>query len=104
MGLRAICLALPLAVLPLAVLAQQEPPSPPGQRVTVRTPPDYRGLSPDDLKSLCFWAGQPYSVGSAFCSRQQTLTTCTAVSGNRPVWISKDNDKLCDRNPSLTPQ
>ena len=99
----AICLALAMVALPLWASAQQQEQAP-GQRVIVRTPPDYRGLSPDDLNALCFWAGQPYSVGSAFCSRQQTLTTCTAVSGERPKWISKDNDKLCDRNPSLTPQ
>jgi len=73
--------------------------------VTVRTPPDYRGLSPDDMKSFCFWAGQVYSIGSAFCTRQQTLTTCTAATGGaRPIWVNKENDKACDRNPSLTPQ
>ena len=93
-----------LGLLPAAVAAQQQEPVQPGQRVIMRPPPDYRGLSPDDLKSLCFWAGEVYSIGAAFCTRQQTLTTCTAASGSRPIWINKDNDKLCDRNPSLTPQ
>jgi hypothetical protein len=78
--------------------------TPTNQRLTVRMPPDYRGLSADDMKAYCLWAGELYSIGSAFCSRQQTLSTCTAVSGGRPIWVNKDNDKICDKNPSLTPQ
>jgi hypothetical protein len=29
--------------------------------------------------------------------------TCTEWPGKRPIWVVKDNDKACDRNPSLTP-
>jgi hypothetical protein len=90
-----------MALLPGVAAAQQEPSN---QRPIVRIPPDYRGLSPEDMNAYCLWAGQLYSIGSAFCSRQQTQSTCTAVSGARPIWVNKENDKFCDRNPSLTPQ
>ncbi len=100
----AILSAALLGLLPLAVSAQQQQDQAPAQRLNVRIPPDYRGLTPEDMKSYCFWAGQPYSIGATFCSRQQTQTTCVAgASGGRPVWANKDNDKFCDRNPSLTP-
>ena len=41
----------------------------------------YGDLSPEDRNSYCFWAGQLYSIGAAFCSRQQTVATCTEVPG-----------------------
>src|SRR5262249_14593342 len=93
-----------LALVPATAAAQQQETAPPGQRMTLRLPADYRGLSADDWKSYCLWAGELYSIGSAFCSRQQTQSTCTAVSGGRPIWVNKENDKFCDKNPSLTPQ
>jgi hypothetical protein len=54
-------------------------------------------------KQLLLLAGELFSIGAAFCSRQQTLTTCTEVAGRCPIWVSKENDKFCDRNSSLTP-
>jgi hypothetical protein len=96
-----------LLMLPLAAVAQplaaQEPP-PTAQRPILRITGDYTGLTVEDRLSYCFWAGQLYSIGAAFCSRQQTLSTCTEVAERRPVWVSKDNDKLCGGNLSLTPQ
>ena len=94
--------AMILVMLPLAVAAQQEPPTP-SQRPLLRITGDYVGLTAEDRGSYCFWAGQLYSIGAAFCSCQQTLSTCTEVPGRRPVWTAKENDKFCDRNPSLTP-
>jgi hypothetical protein len=92
-----------LLMVPVAVMAQE--PQPPGaQRPTLKVIGDYSGLTADDRNSYCLWAGQLYSIGASFCSRQQTLTTCTEVSGRRPAWVSKDNDKLCERNASFTPQ
>src|SRR5262249_37194378 len=91
-----------LVMIPLLAAAQQEPPVP--QRPMLRLTGDYVGLTAEDRNSYCFWAGQLYSIGTSFCSRQQTASTCTEVSGHRPVWTSKENDKFCDRNPSLTPQ
>ena len=90
-----------LLMLPVAASAQQEAPV--VQRPTLRITGDYVGLTAEDRGSYCFWAGQLYSIGASFCSRQQTLTTCTEVAGRRPAWTSKENDKFCDRNPSLTP-
>ncbi len=90
------------ALLALPALAQQEPVQP-SQRTTVKIVGDYAGLTADDRNTYCFWSGQLFSIGASFCSRQQTLTTCTEVAGRRPVWVTKDNDKFCDRNPSTTP-
>jgi hypothetical protein len=93
-----------LAVLaPLGAEAQQDQTQS-GQRAIVRIG-GYSGLSAEDRASYCLWAGQLYSIGAAFCSRQQTMTTCSDIGTSRPpVWVNKDNDKNCDRNPSLTPQ
>ena len=94
-------LAMLLLLFPLATLAQQDPAA--GQRPVVRIFGDYSGLTAEDRNSYCFWSGMLYSIGSAFCTRQQTLTTCTEVTGKRPIWVSKENDKFCDRSPSLAP-
>lgn len=91
-----------VVLVPLGAVAQQEQQGP--QRAIVRIG-SYAGLSPEDRANYCLWAGQLYSVGAGFCSRQQTMTTCTDIGTTRPpVWVNKDNDKNCDRNPSLTPQ
>ena len=94
--------AILLVMLPSVAIAQQEPSV--VQRPTVRIGGDYVGLTAEDRTYYCFWAGQLYSIGAAFCTRQQTFSTCTELAGRRPVWVSKENDKFCDRNPSLTPQ
>jgi hypothetical protein len=94
--------AMILVILPLAAAAQQEPPA--VQRPVIRIAGDYAGLTAEDRISYCLWAGQLYSIGASFCSRQQTFSTCTEVAGRRPIWVGKENDKFCDRNPSLTPQ
>ena len=94
-------IAIVVAMLPLAAAAQEQPP--PAQRPILRITGDYAGLTPEDRTSYCFWAGQLYSIGAAFCSRQQTHITCTEVAGRRPIWVAKENDKFCDRNVSLTP-
>jgi len=94
--------AILLVMLPSVAIAQQEPPV--VQRPTLRIAGDYVGLTAEDRTYYCFWAGQLYSIGAAFCTRQQTLSTCTELAGRRPVWTSKENDKFCDRNPSLAPQ
>ena len=94
--------AIILTMLPMAAIAQQEPPA--AQRPILRMTGDYAGLTAEDRTSYCFWAGQLYSIGASFCSRQQTLSTCTEVAGRRPVWSAKENDKFCDRNTSQTPQ
>jgi hypothetical protein len=93
--------ALLLIMLPVAATAQEQPAA---QRPLLRITGDYAGLTAEDRTSYCFWSGQLYSIGAAFCSRQQTLSTCTEMSGRRPVWVAKENDKFCDRNGSLTPQ
>jgi hypothetical protein len=87
--------------LPWAAAAQEQAPAP---RSILRITGDYSGLTAEDRASYCLWAGQLYSIGASFCSRQQTLTTCTEVANRRPTWVAKENDKFCDRNPSLTPQ
>lgn len=94
-------IAIVVATLPLAAAAQEQ--SPTVQRPILRITGDYAGLTPEDRNSYCLWAGQLYSIGAAFCSRQQTLTTCTEVAGRRPTWVAKENDKFCDRNASVTP-
>ena len=98
-----VTLAITMFLLPLAAMAQEPQPAPrPG---VLRLPiVDYSGLTAEDRASYCFWAGQLYSIGASFCSRQQTLTTCTEVAGRRPAWVAKENDKFCDRNSSQTPQ
>jgi len=74
------------------------------QEQTPRNAVSYRGLSADDMKAYCFWNGQLFSVGAAFCIRQASVATCTEEPGKRPIWVNKDNDKFCDKNPSTTPQ
>jgi hypothetical protein len=64
----------------------------------------YRGLSADDMNAYCFWNGQLYSLGASFCSRQTSSATCTEAPGKRPIWVIRDNDQLCEKNPSITPQ
>jgi hypothetical protein len=93
--------AIVVAMLPLGALAQEQPLA--AQRPILRITGDYGGLTPEDRNSYCFWGGELYSIGAAFCNRQQTLTTCTESTGRRPIWVSKENDKFCDRNSSLTP-
>lgn len=90
-----------MVMLPLAAAAQEPPPA---QRPILRITGDHAGLTAEDRTSYCLWAGQLYSIGASFCTRQQTLTTCTEVAGRRPAWVNKENDKFCDRNPSQTPQ
>jgi hypothetical protein len=93
--------AIVVVMFPMMAMAQDQ--APPAQRPILRMTGDYSGLTAEDRTSYCFWAGQLYSIGAAFCSRQQTLTTCTEVAGRRPVWVNKENDKFCDRNASVTP-
>lgn len=94
-------LAILVVMLPLAASAQQD--QTPAQRPILRITGDLGGLTPEDRTSYCLWAGQLYSIGAAFCTRQQSLSTCTEVAGRRPTWVAKENDKFCDRNVSLTP-
>jgi hypothetical protein len=94
-------IAMIFGMLPLAAAGQEQPAA---QRPLLRITGDYAGLTAEDRTSYCFWAGQLYSIGASFCSRQQTATTCTEVAARRPVWVSKENDKFCDRNLSQTPQ
>jgi hypothetical protein len=56
------------------------------------------------MNAYCFWNGQLFSVGATFCIRQASVTTCSENPGKRPIWVTKDNDKFCDKNPSTTPQ
>ena len=98
--MKGILTATILVMLPLAAAAQEQPAV---QRPILRLT-DYAGLTAEDRTSYCLWAGQLYSVGASFCSRQQTLSTCTEVASRRPVWVAKENDKFCDRNSSQTPQ
>ena len=93
--------ALVVILLPIAATSQEQTVL---QRPVVRITGDYAGLTNEDRNSYCLWAGQLYSIGASFCSRQQTLTTCSEVAGRRPTWVAKENDKFCDKNPSLTPQ
>ena len=83
------------STIPLIVAAQETVP---------RNAVSYRGLSADDMKAYCFWNGQLFSVGATFCIRQASVATCTEEPGKRPIWVTKDNDKFCDKNPSTTPQ
>jgi hypothetical protein len=93
--------AMILVMLPLSAAAQEQPVV---QRPVLKMTGDYAGLTGEDRTSYCFWAGQLYSIGASFCSRQQTLITCTELANRRPIWVSKENDKFCERNSSLTPQ
>jgi hypothetical protein len=74
------------------------------QETVPRNAVSYRGLSVDDMKAYCFWNGQLFSVGATFCIRLASVATCTEEPGKRPIWVTKDNDKFCDKNPSTTPQ
>jgi hypothetical protein len=91
--------ALLLVLLPIGAVAQEAPP----RRTVVRTGSDWNWLTSEDRNAYCFWSGQLFSIGASFCIRQQTVATCTEVAGRRPIWVNKENDKFCDRNPSLTP-
>lgn len=94
-----------LAILALlAVDASAQEPQPGGQRPLLRIEGDYRGLRPEDMNAYCFWAGQIYSIGASFCVRETSSTVCTENPGKRPIWVTNDNDKLCAKNPSITPQ
>ena len=98
--MRAFAIALIMAVVPLPALAQQQDQVP-SQNV-LRMVPSFN-LTPEDKQSYCFWSGQVFSLGASFCARQQSSLTCTEWPGKRPIWVIKDNDKACDKNPSLTP-
>ncbi|HTR87308.1 MAG TPA: hypothetical protein VMI56_22690 [Reyranella sp.] len=63
----------------------------------------YRGLTQEDMNFYCFWNGNLFSVGASFCYRQDSSTTCTESPGKRPTWVTKNNDKLCEKNPSAMP-
>jgi hypothetical protein len=101
--MRAFAIALIVAALPLGAFAQQPPQQDQGPSQGVLKIPQTWNLTPDDKQAYCFWGGQLYSLGASFCSRQQSSVTCTEWPGKRPIWIAKDNDKSCDKNPSLTP-
>jgi len=96
----AIALSITTLVLPLAAVAQQD--QTPAQNL-LKVPRGYWDLTPDDKQAYCFRAGELFSLGASFCSRQQSSLTCTEWPGKRPIWVVKDNDKACDKNPSLTP-
>ena len=100
--MRALAIVLSIAplVLPLGAAAQQD--QVPSQNI-LKVPPAYWNLTPEDKQAYCFWSGQIFSLGASFCSRQQSSLTCTEWPGKRPIWVVKDNDKACDKNPSLTP-
>jgi hypothetical protein len=100
--MRAFAIAFIIAALPLGAGAQQPSPETGPSQGVLRMPPAFN-LTPDDKQVYCFWAGQLYSLGASFCSRQQSSVTCTEWPGKRPIWVVKDNDKACDKNPSLTP-
>ncbi len=34
----------------------------------------------------------------------ELIAYAKANPGKRPIWVNKDNDKFCDKNPSTTPQ
>jgi hypothetical protein len=80
---------------------QQQQDQSPGSSV-LRVPQIWN-LTPEDKQAYCFWSGQIFSLGASFCSRQQSSLTCTEWPGKRPIWVIKDNDKACDKNPSLAP-
>ena len=65
----------------------------------------YRGLTADDMKSYCFWNGQLFSLGASFCIRPSAMTTCTENrGGGRPIWVSKENEKSCEKASTGPPQ
>jgi hypothetical protein len=88
----------------LAGLGSMIPVIAAAQETVPRNAVSYRGLSAEDMKAYCFWNGQLFSVGATFCIRQASVATCTEEPGKRPIWVNKDNDKFCDKNPSNTPQ
>lgn len=82
-------------LLPAVAVAQEQSPR--------NARGGYRGLTPEDMNAFCFWNGNLFSVGASFCYRQDSSTTCTESPGKRPIWVSKSNDKLCEKNPSAMP-
>ena len=64
----------------------------------------YRGLTPDDMKSYCFWNGQLFSLGASFCIRPSAVTICTENRSGRPTWVNKDNEKSCEKATTNPPQ
>ncbi|HTU03236.1 MAG TPA: hypothetical protein VMG58_15505 [Candidatus Sulfotelmatobacter sp.] len=100
--MRAFAIVLCVATIGLSpgVRAQQQDQSPGSSVLRV---PQVWNLTPEDKQAYCFWSGQIFSLGASFCSRQQSSLTCTEWPGKRPIWVIKDNDKACDKNPSLAP-
>jgi len=103
--LAAICSAVAV-LLPMGLSAQLQTQSQDQGATTLKMKGvrDYSGLTEADRLAYCFWAGELYSVGASFCYRQTSIATCTENPGKRPYWVTKDNDNLCAKNPSLTPQ
>jgi hypothetical protein len=102
--MRAFAIVLCVATIGLALDARaQQPQQDQSPGASVLKVPQIWNLTPEDKQAYCFWSGQIYSLGASFCSRQQSLLTCTEWPGKRPIWVIKDNDKNCDRNPSQTP-
>ena len=101
--MRALAIVLCVATIGLSpgAFAQQQQDQSPG--ASVLKVPQIWNLTPDDKQAYCFWSGQIFSLGASFCSRQQSSLTCTEWPGKRPIWVIKDNDKACDKNPSLAP-
>jgi hypothetical protein len=83
------------SLLPAVVSAQEQAPR--------NARGGYRGLTPEDMNAYCFWNGNLFSVGASFCYRQNSATTCTENAGKRPIWVNKDNDKLCEKSASAMP-
>ena len=96
--MRLLIALLALGVLSLPAVAAAQAPT-----VDFATA-GYRGLTPDDMKSYCFWNGQLFSLGSSFCIRPSAVTICTENRGGRPIWVNKENEKSCERAPTAPPQ
>jgi hypothetical protein len=98
---------LPIALMALAgtmmLLAFPVTAQVPDPRFDVATT-GYRGLTPEDMKSYCFWNGQLFSLGASFCIRPSAVTVCSANPGGRPIWVNKENEKACERAPTAPPQ
>ena len=101
-------LALILTVLglaiPLVTTAQEQKPSGAPRDGRGYDGRGYRGLSAEDLNAYCLWNGRLFSIGASFCYRADSSTTCTERASKRPQWVNNNNDKLCEKNPSTTPQ